>query len=98
MAVVLAASAWGANAEKPKTPEQKAWEDVDSLSKESLQGFLKAFPDGKLAQQAKTAIELQDKLTAIREGKSKADFAIPLDALGNRWASWQKRIPVSPPA
>ncbi|MGB2937773.1 MAG: hypothetical protein WBD05_06200 [Phycisphaerae bacterium] len=75
------------------TPEQEAWEQVDSLSKQSLQNFLKKFPDGKPAQQARTAIELQDKVTTIKEGKSKDDFAISLDVLGERWKAWQKRMP-----
>jgi len=93
VAVSAVANTRAADTEKPKTPEQKAWEEVDSLNKESLQGFLKTFPDGKIAQQAKTAIELQDKVAAIKTGKSKPDFTISLDVLGSRWTAWQKRMP-----
>ena len=91
--LTVATGLWGAEAGKTKTPEQKAWEEVDSLNKQSLQDFLKAFPDGELAKQAKVAVELQDKLGSIKEGKSKVSFMISLDLLGERWKGWQKRNP-----
>jgi hypothetical protein len=92
-ATMTMASWSAAQEEKPKTPEQKAWEEVDSLNKQSLQDFLKSFPEGILAQQAQTAIELQDKLTVLKERKSDTSFTIPLDILGERWKAGQKRIP-----
>jgi hypothetical protein len=94
MAATMTTASWvAAQEEKPKTPEQKAWEEVDSFSKQSLQDFLKSFPEGTLAQQAKTAIELQDKLAVLNEKKSEPGFTIPLDMLGERWKAWQKMAP-----
>ena len=94
VAIVLAlvSPAWPAE-QKAKTPEQTAWEEVDSLSKQSLQDFLKKFPNGELAKQAQVAVVLQDKLAGIKEGKSKADLTIPLGALGEKWKQWQKSKP-----
>jgi tetratricopeptide (TPR) repeat protein len=89
----VATGLWGAEGEKMKTPEQKAWEEVDSLNKQSLQDFLMKFPDGELAKQAKVAVELHDKFSSIKEGKSKGAFIISLDVLGERWKGWQKRNP-----
>ncbi len=82
-----------ADEEKPKTPEQKAWAQVDSLNKQSLQNFLKQFPNGKLAQQAKVALELQERIASIKDGKSKRDYTVSLDVLGETWKAWQKRKP-----
>jgi precorrin-6B methylase 2 len=79
--------------EKAKTPEQQAWEQVDSLNKQSLQDFVTSFPDGELAKQAKVAIELQDKLAAIKEGKVAQPFIISLEVLGEKWKQWQKSKP-----
>ncbi len=94
IAATMAIASWvAAQEEKPKTPDQKAWEEVDSYRKQSLQDFLKSFPEGNLAQQAKIAIELQNKLAALNERKSEPGFAISLDMLGERWKAWQKRIP-----
>jgi len=88
--VVTAAALWAAEEEK-KTPEQRAWEEVNSLDKESLQAFLKSFPDGELATHAKVALDLQEGLAQIREGKSKGVFTISPDQLGDTWKAWQKR-------
>jgi hypothetical protein len=90
LAPVLAARPAERQAE---TPEQTAWQDVDSLSKPSLQGFLKKFPNGELAKQAQVAVALQDKLAGIREGTAKADLTIPLERLGEKWKQWQKSKP-----
>ncbi|MBN2269873.1 MAG: LysM peptidoglycan-binding domain-containing protein [Sedimentisphaerales bacterium] len=79
--------------EKKTAPERKAWEEVDSLSKQSLEDFLEKFPDGELAEQAEVAVELQDKLSSIREGKFKDSFTISLELLGERWKNWQKLNP-----
>ena len=87
----IAATSWAAEQEKPRTLEQKAWDEVDSLDKESLQDFLARFPDGGLAKQAKVAIELQDKFTKIKEGKPESAFTVSLDLLGDTWKGWQKR-------
>ena len=75
------------------TPEKQAWGKVDSLSKTSLQAFLKEFPSGELAQPATLAIELQDRFAAIRSGKTKPEVLIPLATLGDRWKNWQQRKP-----
>jgi hypothetical protein len=82
-----------AEEDKQKTPEQKAWEEVDSLNKQSVEQFLKQFPSGELAKQAKVALELQDRMAAIRDGKSKFDFVISFAVLGDRWKDWQERNP-----
>jgi hypothetical protein len=76
--------------EKAQTPEQQAWAQVDSLNKQSLQDFIKSFPDGGLAKQAKVAIELQDKLAAIKGGKSAQPVVIETEVLGEKWKQWQK--------
>jgi hypothetical protein len=86
-------ASWAAQAEKPRTPQQTAWEEVDSLDTKSLQQFLKKFPDGGLATDAKLALELQKKISAIKTGKSKDSFIITFDVLGERWKGWQKRNP-----
>lgn len=94
VATTMSMASWvAAQEEKPKTPEQKAWEEVDSFSIQSLQDFLKRFPEGSLAQQAKTAIELQDKLAAFNEIKPETSVTISVDMLGERWNAWQKRMP-----
>jgi hypothetical protein len=92
LTAALCGSVWAA-ADEEKTPEAKAWEKVDSLNKQSLQDFLKQFPDGKYAQEAKLGISLQDKFAAIRDKKSKPAATITFDALGQRWQSWTKRNP-----
>jgi hypothetical protein len=89
--VVMTATLWAAEEEKEKTPEQKAWEEVNSLDKESLQTFLKRFPEGELAPHAKTAIALQETFAQIRECKRKEVFTISLEQLGNTWKGWQQR-------
>ena len=89
--IFVVSTLWAAEDEKQQTPEQKAWEEVNSLDKESLKNFLKRFPDGELAAQANVAIELQDKFTQIKEGRSKGAFIISLDQLGDTWKGWQKR-------
>jgi len=76
-----------------QTPEKQAWAKVDSLSKPSLQAFLKDFPAGELAPQATLAVELQDRFAAIRSGKTKPQVLIPTATLGDRWKNWQQRKP-----
>jgi hypothetical protein len=94
VAATMATASWvAAQEDKPKPPEQKAWEEVDSFNKQSLKDFMERFPESNLAQQAKTAIELQDKLAALNERMSEPDFAISLDMLGEKWKEWQKRTP-----
>ncbi len=91
--IFMTATLWTADQDKPKTPEQQAWEKVDSLSKQSVQDFLKEFPVGELAKQAKIAVELQDKLASIKGGKTKGAFTISFAVLGERWKDWQQRNP-----
>ena len=88
----LVSPAWPAE-QKAKTPEQTAWENVDCLNKPSLQDFLKSFPEGELAPQAKVAIELQDKLVAFKEGKIAQPFILSPEVLGATWKQWQKSNP-----
>jgi len=75
----MAAAAWAAEGNQTKTPEQKAWEGVNSLDGESLRQFLQQFPDGDRAGDAKVALELQSKMSSIRAGKSKDRIAISLE-------------------
>jgi len=89
----MAAAAWAAEGNQTKTPEQKAWEGVDSLDGESLRQLLQQFPDGDRAGDAKVALELQRTMSSIRAGKSKDRIAISLEVLGQRWKRWQKRNP-----
>jgi hypothetical protein len=80
----------------PKTitaEEKQAWLQVDSLSRESLDGFLKQFPSGQLAEQARFALELQDRFAAIRRGTFKPQAIIPVSVFGDRWQSWKQRKP-----
>jgi hypothetical protein len=93
LAAAAVCSSTCAAAEEGKTPEAKAWEQVDSLNKQSLQDFVKKFPDGKYAQEAKLGCRLQDKFAAIRAKKSKPAATIPFDVLGQRWQSWTKEYP-----
>ncbi len=89
----MAANPWAADQKKPKTLEEKAWDEVDSLDRQSLEDFLKRFPDGELAAQAKLAKELQNGVYRIKEGKTENAFSISLDQLGDTWKDWQKRNP-----
>jgi hypothetical protein len=82
---------WASDEKKPKSPEQRAWDEVDSLNKQSVQDFLKNFPDGEKAKQAKVALELQYKVISIKEGKSEGDVTISFAMLGKQWKAWQKR-------
>jgi len=66
---------------------------VDPLSRESLDGFLKQFPSGQLAEQARFALELQDRFAAIRRGTFKPQAIIPVSVFGDRWQSWKQRKP-----
>ena len=91
--VGVAQAGWAAEGDKPKTPEQQAWEQVDSLNKESLHDFLQKFPAGDLAEHARVAVELQDKLTGIKAGKEKSVTTISFASLGDTWTGWQKRNP-----
>ncbi len=86
-------AAWSAQNSTLKTAEQKAWEEVDSLNKQSLQDFLTQFPDGTLASQAKLAIELQDKIAGIKNGNLSGVFTIPIAVLGKEWTVWQEFNP-----
>jgi hypothetical protein len=79
--------------EKVLTPEEKSWSQVDSLNKQSLEEFLKNYPDGKLAPAAKVAIEIQNDIASIKENKIKPDLIIPFGTLGERWKTWQSRRP-----
>ena len=89
----IAASLWAAEDERQKTPEQQAWEEVDSFNEQSVEEFLQGFPSGELAKQANMALELQRKMMEIRSGKSKSEFVIPFSVLGEQWENWQKRNP-----
>ncbi|HVN72531.1 MAG TPA: hypothetical protein VMU10_10975 [Desulfomonilia bacterium] len=80
-----------ADEDAAKSPEKKAWKEVDSLNKKSIQAFIRNYPDADLAKDARVALELQDKFTSIREGKSKDDFTIPSAMLGEKWKAWQKK-------
>lgn len=76
-----------------KTPDDQAWEQVDSTDTASLETYLKGFPTGTHAEEAKLAMALQAKLAAIRAGKQTVGFSIPFDVLGARWESWKRRNP-----
>ncbi len=78
---------------KRGTQEAKAWEAVNSLERQSLQNFLKQFPDGEFAKSANLANELGERIDSIRESKVIPDFTIPFDMLGAKWIAWQKRFP-----
>jgi hypothetical protein len=94
LSLFCVAGGWNtSNAQGTVTEEKQAWGQVDSLSRESVDGFLKQFPSGQLAQQARFALELQDRFAAIRSGKSKPQVTIPLTVLGDRWQNWQQRKP-----
>ncbi len=73
--------------------QELAWQQVDCLSTQSLEGFLKRFPTGKHAEEARLGLTLQKKIAAVRADASKAVFAIPFETLGQRWQYWQKRRP-----
>jgi len=92
-ALGMASPLWSADDNPPQTPEQKAWELVNSFDAQSVGDFLKQFPAGELAAQAKVALELQSRLAKIRAGKSKGDFVIPFAAFGNTWKEWQQTRP-----
>lgn len=78
---------------KPKSPDEAAWDEVDCSNKDSLQEYLRRFPQGKYAVAAKEAIEMLDKIAAIRGGKIKPAYIIPFEALGYQWAVRRKRNP-----
>lgn len=92
-AIGIVDTTWAADQGNPKTLEQKAWEGVDSLNKESLQDFFKQFPDGELTKRAKVALELQDRFDSIKKGDSKAGFTISKNVLGKDWEIWQEFNP-----
>jgi ankyrin repeat protein len=76
-----------------QTVEEKAWQEVDSLNKQSLEEFLKKFPSGRTAEMAKMAIEFQNTIAAIKHNEAEPDVTIPFSALGQRWQEWQNRRP-----
>jgi hypothetical protein len=84
---------WALNVKEPESREQVAWKKVDCLNQQSVKEFLKNFPDGEFVDRAKEALELQDKMSSIKEGKSEDGFVIPFAVLGEPWKVWQKKAP-----
>lgn len=78
---------------KKDTPEKVAWQQVDCLSPQSLEEFIKKFPTGTHAEEARLGLTLQKRIVAAKTDTSTAVFAIPFETLGQRWQYWQKRRP-----
>jgi hypothetical protein len=68
--------------------EEKAYKNVNSFDPQSLRAFLNGFPSGKHSQDAKTALELLDRVQNIKKGKIAADYVIPFENIGGAdgWA------------
>lgn len=88
----LTASA-SSDVKEMKSPEKMAWERVDSLDRQSVQNFLRKYPDGELAGAAKEAVEIQDRVAGLLEGKTREEAVIPFAVLGDAWKSWQEKNP-----
>jgi len=73
--------------------EEQAWAKVEEMEAESLEQFLKAFPNGEHAGEAKLYLSLHTKMAAIRAKKAKPAFVIPFEKLGQRWEGWKQRRP-----
>ena len=71
----------------------KAWAEVNSMSQSSLKSFLEKYSTGRLAQQAKVAVELQEMILQIENHKSEGAFIIPFSVLGEKWEAWQRTNP-----
>jgi hypothetical protein len=69
--------------------EEKAWKDVNCFDTQSLQRFIQAFATGKHAQDAKDALELNNQIQKIRDGKEAVKFALQFEDLGggDAWAA-----------
>lgn len=73
--------------------EAQAWAKVEEMEATSLEQFLKAFPEGQHAAEAKLYLSLHNKMAAIRAKKAKPAFVIPFEKLGQRWEGWKQRRP-----
>lgn len=73
--------------------EAQAWMNVEEMEAASLEQFLKEFPNGQHAGEAKLYLSLHNKMAAIRAKKQKPTFVIPFEKLGQRWEGWKQRRP-----
>jgi hypothetical protein len=70
--------------------EKEAWNKVDGMDPQALRDFLKRFPEGKFAKDAKFDLELHQRIVDIKSGKTKPAWSVAFDKLGERWKYWQK--------
>jgi len=73
--------------------EAQAWAKLEEMDAASLEQFLKEFPEGQHAGEAKLYLSLHNKMAAIRAKKAKPSFVIPFEKLGQRWEGWKQRRP-----
>jgi hypothetical protein len=77
----------------PTEPEREAWAEVQCLDSQSLEEFLESFPEGTHANDARLYLSLFQRIADIQSGLQEPGFAIPFDALGERWEEWKQRLP-----
>jgi hypothetical protein len=71
-----------------KSPDETAYDKVNSLDPQSLQDYLRQFPAGQHSQNAKDALELQTLVKKIKGGSIDPDLVIPFQSIGGAggWA------------
>ncbi len=78
--------------DKP-APEKEAWQKVDNMNSAALEEFLKKYPGGESAADAKLQLGLHKKIQDIRKGRIKPHWVVSFEELGERWKYWQEANP-----
>jgi hypothetical protein len=89
----MSGAVWAAEDEKPRSPDRQAWKQVDSLDVQSLQSFVKKFPQGERTGHAKEALAILERFAAIRQGSQPDAALVPAGDLGQTWKDWRKKCP-----
>ncbi len=89
----MTTAVWAGKDGTPGSPDLQAWKLVDSLDAQSLQSFLKQFPQGERSGHAKEALALLGRFAAIRQGGQTEAVLVPSEDLGQTWKDWQKKCP-----
>lgn len=75
--------------------EEKSWKIIDKTSPDSLNAYLKKYPEGIYSNKAKKYLSLFDKIEDFKNKKSEPNFIIPFNKLGENWKNLGKKGYVS---
>ncbi|HOS97028.1 MAG TPA: hypothetical protein PLR71_00215 [Deltaproteobacteria bacterium] len=89
----MATAVWAGKNDTPLSPDRQAWKQVNSLDVQSLQSFVKQFPQGEQTGHAKEALALLERFSAIRQGRQTETVLVSAEELGQTWKDWHKMCP-----